>query len=256
MDQLPIFVTLKGRKVILLGSGEMADAKRRLYERAGAAITDDEAADAAMAVVAFEDDDEADAAVKRLKARGLLVNAVDRSALCDYTTPAIIDRDPVLIAIGTGGASAGLAKAVRQRLEQMLPAGLGKLARGLLAARARVKEIWPDGADRRRAIDAALNPGGTLDPFADHDAQAIDHWLTDPAAGNQTGLIELSLHSADPDDLTIKQARLLGQADVIYADTKIPEAILIRARADAERFDLDAFDATQITGLTLVIRYG
>ncbi len=256
MDQLPIFVTLKGRKVILLGSGEMADAKRRLYERAGAIITGDENADAALAVVALEDDDEAAAAVERLKARGLLVNAVDRSALCDYTTPAIVDRDPVLIAIGTGGASAGLAKAVRQRLEQMLPGRLGQLARGLLAARARIKNLWPDGADRRRAIDAALNPGGTLDPFADHDAQAIDLWLADPAAGNQTGVIELSLHSADPDDLTIKQARLLGQADVIYADASVPEAILVRARADAERFDLDMFDATQVTGLTLVIRYG
>ena len=256
MDQLPIFVTLRGRKVILLGSGEMADAKRRLYERAGATITDDENADAALAVVALEDDDEAAAAVERLKARGLLVNAVDRSALCDYTTPAIVDRDPVLIAIGTGGASAGLAKAVRQRLEQMLPSGLGQLARGLFAARDRIKNGWPDGADRRRAIDAALNPGGTLDPFADHDAQAIDLWLADPAAGNQTGVIELNLHSADPDDLTIKQARLLGQADVVYADASVPEAILVRARADAERFDLGTFDATKVTGLTLVIRYG
>lgn len=255
MDQLPIFVTLKGRKVILLGSGEMADAKRRLYERAGAILTDDEQADAPLAVVALEDDDEAAAAVSRLKARGLLVNAVDRSALCDYTTPAIIDRDPVLIAIGTGGASAGLAKAVRQRLEQMLPARLGQLASGLFAARERIKGIWPDGADRRRAIDAALNPGGTLDPFTDHDAEAIDAWMNDPATGNQTGLIELTLHSADPDDLTIKQARLLGQADAIFAHNNVPEAILTRARADAERFDLEAFDATQVTGLTLVIRY-
>ena len=110
MNQLPIFVNLSGRKVILRGSGEMADAKRRLYERAGAVVIDDEAApDAALAVVALEDDDEALAAVERLRARGLLVNAVDRSALCDFTTPAIIDRDPVLIAVGTGGASAGLA---------------------------------------------------------------------------------------------------------------------------------------------------
>lgn len=256
MDQLPIFVTLKGRKVILLGSGEMADAKRRLYERAGAVLTDDEQADAALAVVAIEDDGEAAAAVQRLKARGLLVNAVDRSMLCDYTTPAIIDREPVLIAIGTGGASAGLAKAVRQRLEQILPARLGQLANGLFAARERIKNLWPEGADRRRAIDAALNPGGALDPFTDHEPEAIDLWLDDPAAGNLTGLIELKFQSADPDDLTIRQARLLGQADAIYAADNVPEAILTRARADAERFELNNFDATQVTGLTLVIRYG
>ncbi|MEP6346462.1 MAG: NAD(P)-dependent oxidoreductase, partial [Parasphingorhabdus sp.] len=122
MKQLPIFVNLHERKVILLGTGEMADAKRRLYERAGAVVVDDETTlDATLAVVALENDDEALAAVKRLRARGLLVNAVDRSALCDYTTPAIIDRDPVLIAVGTGGASAGLAKSLRQRLEQLVP---------------------------------------------------------------------------------------------------------------------------------------
>jgi uroporphyrin-III C-methyltransferase/precorrin-2 dehydrogenase/sirohydrochlorin ferrochelatase len=126
MNQLPIFVNLEGRKILLLGSGEMAEAKKLLYERAGAVITDDENAEGlTLAVVAMEDDDEAIAAVARLKARGLLVNAVDRSTLCDYTTPAIIDRDPVLIAIGTGGASAGLAKALRQRLEQLLPPASG-----------------------------------------------------------------------------------------------------------------------------------
>src|SRR5690606_40225352 len=114
MNQFPIFVNLRGRKIILIGTGEMADAKRRLYERAGAVITDEEQADAALAVVALEhdDDDEAEDASKRLKKRNILVNVVDRPELCDFTTPAIVDRDPVLIAIGTGGASAGLAKAL------------------------------------------------------------------------------------------------------------------------------------------------
>lgn len=230
MDQLPIFVTLKGRKVILLGSGEMADAKRRLYERAGAVLTDDEQADAALAVVALEDDDEAAAAVKRLKARGLLVNAVDRSALCDYTTPAIIDREPVLIAIGTGGASAGLAKAVRQRLEQILPANLGKLARALFAARERIKRAWPEGADRRKAIDAALDPGGPLDVLTDRTEADVETWLAMPHAKGLSAVVELELTSTDPDELTIRQARLLGQADQIFAADDVPAALLDRAR--------------------------
>lgn len=254
MDQLPIFVTLKGRKVILLGSGEMADAKRRLYERAGADITDDEQADAALAVVALDDDDEAAAAVKRLKERGLLVNAVDRSALCDYTTPAIIDRDPVLIAIGTGGTSAGLAKAVRQRLERLLPAGLGELARALFAARERVKNIWPDGADRRKAIDAALDPGGPLDVFSDRTTTDVETWLTMPDAIGLSKVIDLELSSADPDELTIRQARLLGQADQIFAADNVPAILLDRARADAERFALSLWNEQPSTGLTLRIR--
>lgn len=255
MNQLPIFVNLQGRKILLLGSGEMADAKRRLYERAGAEITDDEAAAGlTLAVVALEDDEEAIAAVARLKARGLLVNAVDRSVLCDYTTPAIIDRDPVLIAIGTGGASAGLAKALRQRLEQLLPASLGVMANALLDARERIQQIWPDGAERRKAIDTALEPGGPLDVMAGHALEDIDAWLDQPQEQAHSQVIDLELASTDPDDLTLRQARWLGQADQIFASGDVPKQILDRARADAQRFTLSLWDEQPTEGLALRIR--
>lgn len=255
MNQLPIFVNLQGRRILLLGSGEMADAKRRLYERAGAVITDDEAADGlTLAVVALEDDDAASAAVSRLKARGLLVNAVDRSALCDYTTPAIIDRDPVLIAMGTGGASAGLAKALRQRLEQLLPASLGLLAGALLDARERIQQTWPDGAARRKAIDAALEPGGPLDVMTEHVAPEVDAWIDQPQGQARSQVVDLELSSTDPDDLTLRQARWLGQADQIFASSDVPEQILDRARADAQRFALSLWDEQPTEGLALRIR--
>lgn len=255
MNQLPIFVNLCGRKVILLGTGAMADAKRRLYERAGAVVVDDEAAsDAALAVVALEDDEEALVAVKRLKARGFLVNAVDRSDLCDYTTPAIIDRDPVLIAIGTGGASAGLAKSLRQRLEQLVPGNLGRLASGLSAARERIKQIWPDGSQRRKVIDAALDPGGVLDVLSEGANANLETWLSMPFANDLSEVEDMFLTSADPDDLTLRQARLLGRADQIFASDEVPEIVLERARADAERFALALWDETPAKGLTVRIR--
>ena len=121
LQSLPLFVRLAGRPVILLGDGEAADAKRRLLDRAGADVVGEDAT-ASLAIVAIDEEDEALAAVARLKARGILVNAVDRSALCDFTLPAIVDRAPVLIAIGTSGVSAGLAAALRQRLEALVPA--------------------------------------------------------------------------------------------------------------------------------------
>ena len=255
MNQLPIFVNLQGRKILLLGRGEMADAKRRLYERAGAVITDVENADGlTLAVVALENDDEAIAAVARLKARGLLVNAVDRSALCDYTTPAIIDRDPVLLAIGTGGASAGLAKALRQRLEQLLPASLGTLATALHDARERIQQTWPDGAVRRKAIDAVLDPGGPLDVLVDHELEDLEAWLDQPHGEFRSQVIDLELASVDPDDLTLRQARWLAQADQIFASDDVPEAVLSRARADAQRFVLTLWDERPTDGLTLRIR--
>ncbi len=255
MNQFPIFINLNGRRVILLGVGEMADAKRRLYERAGAEITDDlETPDAALAVIAVEDDDEAAALTKKLKARGLLVNVVDRPELCDFTTPAIVDRDPVLIAIGTGGASAGLAKALRQRLERLLPATVGKLADALFAARGDIKRQWPDGSARRKAIDCALDPGGPLDPFSNDADANVAQWLKKPAPGAADKVVDLYLASREPDHLTIEQARLLGQADYIYAEAQIPEQIMNRARADALRFDLSEFDEGRAAGLTLLIR--
>ncbi|WP_221792935.1 precorrin-2 dehydrogenase/sirohydrochlorin ferrochelatase family protein [Aquisediminimonas sediminicola] len=234
MHSLPVLMRLLGRRVILAGHGAGADAKRRLLTRAGANIVgpDDQAA---LAIVAIEEEDEALAVIAALKARGVLVNATDRPDHCDFTLPAIIDRHPVLIAIGTGGASAGLAKALRQRLEAMLPANLGKLADGLYAARGAIRRRWPDAATRRRAIDAALDPGGPLDPFHAHQDDAVAAWLDMPETTPRTGLVSLQIDNADPDMLRLWQARLLGQADRVFHHPDVPKAILERARADAER---------------------
>ncbi len=234
MHSLPVFVRLQGRAVILLGDGDAAGAKRVLLERAGAEILGEEA-NATLAIVAIDDDAAALAAIVRLKSRGILVNAVDRPEHCDFTLPAIVDRSPVLIAIGTGGASAGLAKALRIRLEAILPARLGHLADGLLKARAAIRNRWPGARDRRIAIDDALAPGGALDPLADRTADDVAAWLASPDQARAQGIHHIKITSTDPDDLTLKEARLLGQADVIHYHPNISPAILARGRADATR---------------------
>lgn len=236
MHSLPIFVRLSGQQVILLGEGDAADAKRRLLERAGAKIITDPDADARIAFVAL-DGPAAENAAAHLRARGLLVNVVDRPDLCDFTTPAIVDRDPVLVAIGTGGASAGLAKALRQRLERNLPGTLGPLAQALESARDTIRRRWPDGGDRRRAIDTALDEGGFLDPFGKGDGEAVSHWLsnTEARASGAGQILTICLDSPDPEQMTVREARLLGRADAIWHDENVPGAILDRARADATR---------------------
>lgn len=252
MHSLPLFVKLEGRRVILLGEGEAANAKRRLLERAGADISSDETVDAALAIVAMEDDETASAAVARLRARGILVNATDRPDLCDFTVPAIVDRDPVLIAIGTGGASAGLAKALRQRLETMLPASLGGLAAALGRARQRMREIWPAPSSRRHAIDAALGECGMLDPLSGAGADAVARWMAEAGEANIDARLEiLVVHSDDPDDLTLRAARLLGQADAVFHMSGVASAILDRARADAARHCCDKKPAWRGPGLAL-----
>ena len=250
LHSLPLFVRLAGRPVMLIGDGEQVEPKRRLLDRAGAVVVGEDA-QAALAIVALADDGEAETAVARLKARGILVNAVDRPALCDFTLPAIVERSPVLVAIGTGGASAGLAAALRQRLEALLPPGLGVLADALHAARAALRARFPDGAARRRALAAALAPAAPLDPLAPHEGDAVARWLAAgaaPAAHSE----RLTLTSADPDDLTLRQARLLALADRIYHAAAIPTAILDRARADAERI-IGPAPATPPPGLSIEV---
>jgi uroporphyrin-III C-methyltransferase/precorrin-2 dehydrogenase/sirohydrochlorin ferrochelatase len=252
LHSLPLFVRLAGRPVILLGDGEAAAAKRRLLERAGAAIVG-EAAPAALAIVALDDDTQALAAIARLQARGVLVNAVDRPERCDFTLPAIIDRSPVLIAIGTGGASAGLAAALRQRLEMLLPATLGPLADRLYAMRAAIRLALPALDARRRALGNAFAQGGALDPLA-AGPEAVGAWLAKPATPGDR-LITLRLHSPDPDDLTLGQARALALADRVYAPAAAPAAILDRARADAVRIVSETSPVTLEPGLTIWLEW-
>jgi uroporphyrin-III C-methyltransferase / precorrin-2 dehydrogenase / sirohydrochlorin ferrochelatase len=241
MDQLPIFVNLAGSNVVLIGDGDAAEAKRRLIERAGGVVVGDcplaICKCARIAFIALDDDAEAQSTAQRLRAKGMQVNVVDRPAICDFTTPAIIDRNPVIIAIGTGGASAGLAKALRQRLEGLMPQSLGRLAQGVSAMRDRIRDKFPDAADRRRAIDAAFMPNGPLDPFSDASAGTIDGWLDSAAKVDADRLIEIELISNNPDDLTLRTARLLGEADHLYCDHAVTPEIQNRARADAVRYD-------------------
>jgi len=249
MRSLPLFHQIAGQPVIVLGEGDAADAKRRLVERAGGIVVEDDDREARLAFIALE---RPELATVRLKARGVLVNVTDRPELCDFTVPSLLDRDPVLVAVGTGGASAGLAKQLRLRLEALIPADLGRLADALHAARDALRTRWPAAPDRRRALDAALGQGGALDPLAEQAAARVDAWLDVAAPLESLDPVELVIASDDPDDLTLRQARLLGTADCLLVDPGIPAAILDRARADAVRFVLP-HDGPLPEGLVLVL---
>jgi uroporphyrin-III C-methyltransferase/precorrin-2 dehydrogenase/sirohydrochlorin ferrochelatase len=258
MTSLPLFHRIAGQPVIVLGEGPAADAKRRLVERAGGVpIGNLEIGierGARLAFVAGGEEAEAEAAVVRLHRAGVLVNVADRPGLCDFTTPSVLDRDPVRIAIGTDGASAGLAKQLRLRLEALLPDGLGLLAQSLARARDAMRQRWPDAAERRRALDEALAQGGPLDPFVEHGATAVANWLRESQGGeSQSTRVELVIDTPTADGLTLRQLQLLGAADAILYEPGVPAAILDRARADARRLPLP-YDGPLPDGLIVVLR--
>lgn len=253
---LPLFHQITGQNVLVLGDGPAAEPKRRLVERAGGVIVDDlaRAVDEGVriAFIAYEDARACEVAAINARCAGMLVNVVDRPELCDFTTPSILDRDPLLVAIGTGGASAGLAKHVRLRLERVLPDTLGLLAKALETVRPALRERFPDGADRRRAVDAALRERGALDPMDSQSFQKVDAWLAGAVEGRTGAIFDVTLTSGDPEDLTLRQARLLGEADVLLLDGPVPPAILARARADAARLPWNAKGAPEPAGLERV----
>ena len=255
IGSLPLFHRVRGRRVVVVAEGTMGEAKARLVERAGGIpCSEAEAHDAHLAFVALEDEVEAEKAALRLKRRGLLVNVADRPELCDFTTPSILDREPVLVAVGTSGASAGLAKHLRLRLEALLPQSLGALAARLRDSREAMRARWSEGDARRAAVDAALGEGGVLDPFDPASAGRVEEWLAADDGAPDAKIVEIVLASDDPEELTLRQARLLGTCDTLLHDPDMSPAILDRSRADARRVALPA-DAPD-EGLTVILRRG
>ena len=255
MDALPIFVTLSGRTVVIVGTGEAAAAKARLVVAAGGSVAGEDAAGPALAFVALDDEGAAHAAAGRLRARGLLVNVVDRPALGDFTMGSIIDRSPVIVAISTGGASASLARALRGRFEALMPAGLGALARAIRAARGPASAAHPALAGRRRLWEAALGDGAPLDPLAAYPdpAAAVAAVVAGVPPPGETRTVAITVASDDPGDLTLNQLALLGRCDALRPGPGVAAAIVDRARRDAARL---AEGQPDPPGLTIVLRRG
>jgi uroporphyrin-III C-methyltransferase/precorrin-2 dehydrogenase/sirohydrochlorin ferrochelatase len=253
LSALPLFHRVAGQRVVVVGEGAAAEAKRRLVERAGGVCCGEaEAHHARLAFVALDDPREAEAVSLRLRGKGLLVNVADRPELCDFTLPSVLERGPVVVAVGTGGASAGLAKQLRLRLEALLPHTLGDLATRLGEARERLRSRWPDAGERRRVLDGALAHGGPLDPLDADAAGRLATWLDGDALRPAAQTVELILTGDDPDDLTFRQARLLGEADTVIHGDEVPPTVLARARADAVR--LPTGSTPPANGLTVVLR--
>jgi len=236
MQGLPLFHRIAGQPVLVVGEGEAADAKSRLVEEAGGRVVRLPEPGVRLAFVALEEGAEAEAA--RLKSCGYLVNVVDKPALCDFTVPAIIDRSPVLVAVGTGGASASLAKALKERLEVLLPAGLGQLADMIFAGRRQVAAVHRTVPERRAFWAAALAPGGPLDPLLPQDdpQAGLTRALAGEVAAGETAIVDVT----EADALTLKALRLLAQADLVVHAADTPADVLALIRRDAARMVGDA----------------
>lgn len=264
MRHFPIFLDLSGRHVVVSGAGECAVSKLRLLLKTEASISvfgvdpspqvrrwaaegrialserplgEGDAAGAALLYGANDDAAEDARAASIGRAAGALVNIADNLDESQFITPAIVDRDPVTVAIGTEGAAPVLARSIKSDLEERLPASLGRLARIGQTFRARAAML-PMGRRRRDfwsryysgAGDAALKAGGETAVRATLEDLLTDAVETRPRDGH---VALIGAGPGDPDLLTMKARRLIHEADVVLHDRLVPQPVIELARREA-----------------------
>lgn len=266
MNYLPVFFHLENRPCVVVGGGEVARRKIDRLLRSGAQVTvvapqldaavaelkaadrithieaDFDAAylDGKALVIAATDDDAVNHEVADAAGQwNIPVNVVDNPALCTFIMPSIIDRDPVQIAISTGGASPVLARLLRARLETLVPSGYGRLAELMRDFREKVKVRFTDQRERRRFWEDVLQGPIAEMLLAGQDKAALaaleQRLATEQDSELQGEVYLVGGGPGDPDLLTFRALRLMQQADVVLYDRLVAPAILDLVRRDAER---------------------
>ena len=267
-DQLsvfPAFFRVAGKCVVVFGGGDEAYAKARLLRNTRATIRaiaphfePDYAAFAARegietlvaerfseahmqdAVLVFAaTGDEAEDARLAETARGLRipVNAVDQPDSCDFFTPALVNRAPVAVAIGTEGAGPVLSQMIRAEIDQMLSPSLGTLARLATRYRIAAARLLPKGSARRLFWQRFFR-GPVAEAVAEGDLSKARRTATAMIRSASAPAGHVWLVGAGPgaeDLLTLRAQRVMMEADAIVYDALVPQAVVDMGRRDAER---------------------
>jgi uroporphyrin-III C-methyltransferase / precorrin-2 dehydrogenase / sirohydrochlorin ferrochelatase len=260
----PAFHKVAGRRVIVVGGGAEAAAKIRLLAETSAEIVVYAAAldrqtgadliagggdwrgpwpsaadlSGAALVFAATGSEDSDRKICRLaREAGVPVNVVDRPDLCDFYTPAIVNRAPLAVAIGSEGVAPVLSRHVRARIEAMLSPAFGELAGLADSLRARVAEAFSTAAQRRRFWARFFSGSIAGRVFAGRRREAEDEALRtleiDPLWKGHVSLVGAGPGAEDL--LTLRAQRVLQEADVIVYDRLVPEAVVVQGRRDARR---------------------
>ncbi|KAB2919475.1 MAG: uroporphyrinogen-III C-methyltransferase [Hyphomicrobiaceae bacterium] len=267
MKYFPIFADLQRADVLVVGGGEQAAQKIRLLRKTGASITvvaqtvtheigglgehgslwiirrpfEARDVEGQRLVYAATGDRVLDALVSSAaRRRGIPVNVVDAPELSTFITPAIVDRDPVTVAIGTEGSAPVLAREIKSKLEAWLPANLGVLARRAQALRSLVAARLADPRARRRFWERLLQGPFRRAVLAGSEAEAsrIVQAELQGASPREGRVALIGCGPGDPDLLTLKALQRLQEADVLVVDRLVDPRILEYARRDAERIEV------------------
>lgn len=266
MQYLPIAWRLQDRLALVVGGGDVALRKAKLLARAGARLRvvapdilpalstlvgehggeclRETYAAAHLEAVSLAVGATDDAHTNRqlhddAVANGIPVNVVDNPPLCTFIFPAIIDRDPLLVSISSGGASPVLARWLRSRIESILPGRLGELAGLMGEFRGAVAGKLPSLGARRLFWESVMDSdiseqalAGRIDAAREKLAASID--AADAESLSRGEVFLVGAGPGDPDLLTFRALRLLQKSDVVLYDRLVSPQVLELARRDAE----------------------
>jgi uroporphyrin-III C-methyltransferase/precorrin-2 dehydrogenase/sirohydrochlorin ferrochelatase len=268
MRHLPVFLELKGKAAVVVGGGAVAARRAEHLINAGARVTtfatalsDDfrdlrespgfrhqardpepkDFEDAALCFVAVDDERRAAEAWAAAKGAGVLINVADRPEFCDFIMPAIVDREPLVVAISTGGASPILGRMLKARLESQIPAAYGRLADLMGGVRGAVAKAIASPVLRRRFWETVLEgPIGERallgdDRAAAELARAIERMGAEGAEAPRGEVYLVGAGPGDPDLLTFRALRLMQKADVVLYDRLTNKDVIGLVRREAER---------------------
>lgn len=268
MDYFPVFLNIKNKHCLVVGAGNIAARKIELLAKAGASVKivaieisnavgsllaeynfeceqrefHDSDIDGMSLVISATDNHSLNRKISGLaQSKQIPVNVVDDPDLCSFITPSIINRDPVQIAISTGGSSPVLARHIRTMLESTIPAGYGKLAGLFSKYREAVQRAFPHVDERRRFWESVIESPVAENAFSgrmDRANEALEALITrrsEPAPGFKGEVYLVGAGPGDPDLLTFKALRLMQKCDVVVYDRLVSKPILDLVRRDAEK---------------------
>jgi len=271
MDYFPIFLRLAGERVVVVGGGEVAARKVELLLRSAAKVTvvapelgaslarraeagviahvgsefrPEHLQDMRLAIAATNRSSVNAWVARQAGLRNIPVNVVDDRELSAFIMPAIVDRSPVVVAVGSSGDAPVLTRRLREKLESFLPQRLGALAR--LAGRLRplVKAQVTNIRARRKFWEQFFDGPFGADILAGRenaDSEALERRIAESLSNAPQALRlegEVALVGAGPGDpglLTLRGLRALQNADVVLYDRLVSDEVLDLARRDAER---------------------
>ncbi|QUJ77321.1 uroporphyrinogen-III C-methyltransferase [Sulfitobacter albidus] len=267
MKSFPMFIKTTNRRVVIAGGGEQAAQKARLMLKTDAQIVlladrlEDElqglveahratqmkgpisasSFEGAAMVFIGTGCPGIDASLHAIaKAASVPVNVVDQPDLCDITTPSLVDREPVVVAIGTEGTAPVLARGIKTQIEQLLDPSLGSFAALAGRMRSAVAQKVPR-AQRRAFWGWAFReaPWQAHKRGAEREAATLlKEAISNGGAVEAEATGSISLVGAGPgarDLLTLRAVERLQEADIIFYDRLVDPEVLELARRDAER---------------------